>query len=267
MERQVPAVDDENSTLSQRRWSYVLVLSLTTAFMAVVSPRLSAEITLVSRLSDARASAVIGAGSDSPPPQIQTDFLPATLSNSAAVSAESGAASANCTSNSSIVADNQMGTLRITGDGEAGAYAILMGSSGSASAKLIVTSFTLTDRSYSYSLIGQLLAEQFKGLAESTGTAKLTTGDVTIFEVVAAHPPAVILSQTGVLEPGDYTLSVEINAAGYGTRALTQVLVEVAPILVFWSSQHRAPIPGRPQTSPARPWGGALIRQSGPAVK
>ena len=218
MDRRVPAVDGENPIFSQSRRSCIHSLWLAAWIMALVTPRLSADITLVSRLSDARAFAVIGVGSDSPPPQIQTDFLPATLSNSAAVSAESGAASANCTSNSSIVADNQMGTLQITGDGEASAYAILMGSYGHGSAKLIVTSFTLTDRSYSYSLTGQLLAEQFKGVAESTGTAKLTAGGVTIFEVVAAHPPAVILSQTGVLEPGDYTLSVEIDAAGSGAQ-------------------------------------------------
>ena len=174
-------------------------------------------IVLVSRLSDARAFAAIHVGSDSPPPQIQTDFLPAALSNSAMVSAESGAASATSTSNSSIVVDNQIGTLQIAGDGTASGYAILEGSYGSASAKLIVASFTLTGRSYSYSLTGQLLAEQFKGFAESNGTAKLTAGGETIFEVVATHSPAVILSQTGVLEPGDYTLSVEISAAGYGT--------------------------------------------------
>ncbi len=94
-----------------------------------------------------------------------------------------------------------------------------MGSYGSASAKLIVSSFTLTDRSYAYSLTGQLLAEQFKGLGESTGTAKLAAGDETIFEVVATHSPAVILSQTGVLEPGDYTLSVEISGAGVGDNS------------------------------------------------
>jgi hypothetical protein len=58
------------------------LLWLATCIMAVVTPRLSADIPLVSRLSDANADAQAG-GVDAPPPQIQTDFLPASLNNAA----------------------------------------------------------------------------------------------------------------------------------------------------------------------------------------
>src|SRR5438552_3698965 len=49
-------------------------------------------IVLVSRLSDARAYAAGGAGVVNPPPEIQTDFLPASLSNTAVSYGEKGAA-------------------------------------------------------------------------------------------------------------------------------------------------------------------------------
>jgi hypothetical protein len=216
MNRRVPGVDGKTPNFSLSRRNCICSLWFAAWIVALVTPRLFADITLVSRLSDARAFAVIGVGSDGPAPQIQTDFLPATLRNSASVSAESGGAGASSTSNSSIVADNQMGTLKISGDGRAEGYGFLNNSYGHGSATLIVTTFTLTDRSYPYSLTGRLLAQQFKGLAETTGTAKLTARDVTIFEVVATVPPEVILSQTGVLEPGDYTFSVEVDAKGRG---------------------------------------------------
>lgn len=155
--------------------------------MALTTPRLFADITLVSRLSDARAFADVRVATNAPAPQTQTDFLPAALSNSAEVGAEQGYASGTSTSNSTIIADNQMGTLKITGDGTARGVGFQFGY-GHGSAKLIAISFTLTDRSYSYSLTGELLAEQLEGSAQSTGTAKLSAGSVTIFEAAAAHP-------------------------------------------------------------------------------
>ena len=182
------------------------------------SPTPAGNITLVSRLSDARAFARNRAnGKDIPPPQIQTDFLPANLSNGAKISGESGIAVGSSTSHSSIVVDND-GTLHIVGDGGASARAFLMDASASGAAKIIVIGFTLEDGNYSYSLRGQLSAQQFDGGGSSTSaaTAKLTGAHGTVFDVVADHPPAVTLSQSSVLQPGDYTLSIEVNAAAEG---------------------------------------------------
>src|SRR5690349_4817086 len=76
-------------------------------------------IVLVSRLSDARAYAIGGAGNVNPPPHQQTDFLPAILSNSAMSWGEPGTADSGCTSNSRIPANIQKGMLQILGDGTA----------------------------------------------------------------------------------------------------------------------------------------------------
>jgi hypothetical protein len=191
------------------------VLWLAAGLMAVVTPRLSAEISLLNRLSDARAFARNLAQFDSPPPQIQTDFLPASLSNSAFVSGESGAGSAGSTSNSSMVVDNSMGTLRVSGDGTATGDAILHDGRASAGAKLVVLNFDVTDLSYVYSITGQLTASCSCG---RQAMAKLTTGATTIFEVRAgvANPPSVDISKTGTLPPGNYTLSVEIDTEAFG---------------------------------------------------
>jgi hypothetical protein len=62
--------------------SSIRVLGLAACITAFVTPRFSADITLVSRLSDARAYAQAG-GVDAPPPQIQTDFLLGSLNNAA----------------------------------------------------------------------------------------------------------------------------------------------------------------------------------------
>jgi hypothetical protein len=176
---------------------------------------LSAEISLVDRLSDASASAHNFAKFDSPPTQTQTDFLPANLSNSASVSGESGAANAHSTSNSSMVVDNSMGTLRVSGDGTATAHAILQDSGAAAAAKLVVVNFTVADLSYVYSMTGQLSGSGF-GMGAK---AKLATGSTTIFEVTAGgpNPPSVTLSENGTLPPGNYTLSVEIDTAISGS--------------------------------------------------
>ena len=190
------------------------MLWFTACVMAVVTPRLSADISLVDRLSEARAFARNFGSVDSPPPQIQTDFLPASLSNSAMVSGESGAAAAHCTSISSMAVDNSMGTLRVTGDGTASANAILSDAGAAAAAKLVVVNFTVTDLSYVYSLAGQLTGSCcFAG-----ATAKLAAGSSMIFEVAAgkANPPSVTLSETGTLLPGNYTLSVETDATAPG---------------------------------------------------
>ena len=89
-----------------------------------ITPRLSADITLNSRLSDAQAYANANFLTDAPPAQTQTDFQPASLTNSAhAHPAEGGSADASSTSSSSIVTDNPPGSLRVTGNGTASAVA------------------------------------------------------------------------------------------------------------------------------------------------
>src|SRR5450432_911524 len=207
----------KNSPRASRVASGVRVLWLAVCFMAIVTPRLAAEITLVSRLSDARAEARNKGASDDPPPQMQTDFLPANLGNSAMVNGESGVANANCTSNSSILADDSMETLRVSGDGTAAINAFLSDAYASATAKLLVITFTLTDGSYSYSLTGQLSADHGSlGFSDSAATAKLTANDATVFEVVANGLPPVTLSESGILQPGNYTLAVDVSASAAG---------------------------------------------------
>ena len=198
---------------ASRGKSGIRVLWLAACIMAVVTPRLSAEITLVSRLSDARAYANAGVA-DAPPPSIQTDFLSATLGNHAISQAAKGGigASADSYSHSDIVLDNSMGTLRVTGDGSGMTQAHVGGAYAEAGAKVIVLSFTLTDLSYAYSLTGQLRTKQDHCNCQDSATAKLTAGSSTVFEVTL---PSVTLSETGMLPPGNYTLSVDWTASEF----------------------------------------------------
>src|SRR4051794_2221706 len=95
-----------------------LVFCLTACITTVVTRRLSADITLASRVSDAQSYAQ-AVGDVTGPPQIQTDFLPANLSTQAFAPAAKGGfgAWAWSTSNSSISVDNSLGTMRVVGDG------------------------------------------------------------------------------------------------------------------------------------------------------
>jgi hypothetical protein len=133
-----------------------------------------------------------------------------------------GTASGDCWNVSSIVVASSIGTLGAAGEGNATATAISGGTFGSATAKLIVLGFTLTNRSYTYSLTGQLSANQFFGNAISAATARLATGNSPIFEVVSQPlGDSVILSETGTLPPGTYTFSVIVSAAAQGSLAST----------------------------------------------
>lgn len=190
--------------------SCIPMLLIAAGIMAV-TPRLSADITLVSRLSEAQAWAQSNFQTDSPPAQTQTDFLPANLGNSAHVANEGGVADPHSTSNSSIVIDNPVGTLRVTGDGAANASGSSSNAKARATANLIVLTFALTNSSYSYSMTGQLTGAdvcQFETCA--LATAKLTNGSGTILEVVGTT-----LSETGTLSPGTYTLSVDLFASAF----------------------------------------------------
>jgi hypothetical protein len=184
--------------------SRLRVFLIATCLLAV-TPHLFGDIILVSRLSDAEAAACGHPGCQTPPPQSQTGFLPANLCNTASGFNQCALIYCNCsgtatsTSNSSILINNPTEGLRVVGDGTAGASGCL----GAASAKLIVLSFTLTEVAYPYSMTGQLNG--------SNATAKLTGETGTIFERVGTTT----LSQSGTLQPGTYTLSVDIDVSVY----------------------------------------------------
>jgi hypothetical protein len=169
-------------------------------WIIAVTPRLSGDIILLSRLSDADAYAdnLHGVPFD-PPPQSQTGFLPANLSNLAirAGGFIFGTAIAKSTSNSSILINNPTRGLRVVGDGTA---AVEGGGIARASAKIIFLSFRLTEVPYPYSITGQLNG--------AMATARLNGETGTIFEKVGFP-----LSESGTLPPGNYTLSVEVNAS------------------------------------------------------
>jgi hypothetical protein len=183
--------------------SRIRVFLIATCILAV-TPHLFGDIILDSRLSDAEAEACGYPYCQRPPPQSQTGFLPANLCNTAsggnhcpAIEPCDCTGTATSMSNSSILINNPTEGLRVAGDGTARAN----GCVGISSAKLIVLSFTLTDVSYPYSMTGQL----------NGGTAKLTGDTGTIFERVGT----VTLSESGTLPPGNYTLSVHVDASVY----------------------------------------------------
>lgn len=184
--------------------SRIRVFLIAICILAATS-HLFGDIILVSRLSDAEAVACGHPGCQTPPPQSQTGFLPANLCNTASGFNQCALFYCNCsgtassTSNSSILINNPMEGLRVVGDGTASQSGCL----GSASAKLIVLSFTLTDVPYPYSMTGQLNG--------SNATATLTGETGTIFERVGTTT----LSQSGALLPGNYTLSVNVSASAY----------------------------------------------------
>jgi hypothetical protein len=170
------------------------------------------DIILVSRLSDAEASAVsYPGGTDAPPPQTQTGFLPGNLRNSASgchYGIGGGCFTASSTSNSSILINNPTAGLRVVGDGRASLSGVVF--SGRASAKLIVLSFTLTEVPYPYSITGQM----GQGCQYCSSTAKLTGDTGTIFEKTGTN-----LTESGTLPPGNYTLSVEVENSRLGTSS------------------------------------------------
>src|SRR5438046_4559154 len=170
----------KTSLASPNAMSRIRVFLIATCIIAV-TPRLSADIILLSRLSDARAANYGHLFPDYPPPQIQTGFLPANLSNHAVGCTHCALIPCECcgtsasTSNSSILINNLNEGLRVVGDGTASSS----GCSSAASAKLIVLSFTLTEVPYPYSMTGQL---------NGTAAGATLTGETgTIFDRVGTH--------------------------------------------------------------------------------
>ena len=146
-------------------------IGLAALVLAVVSPRAPADITVISRRSDASASAAITDKDgvlhfDFPPTQSQFDLLPANLSNSANVSNSGASATGNSTSVSSAInLDSSTDSLSVTGNGTAaGTYspADLVTGSGNGGANLVILDFTLSDVSYTYTLTGQLSSTGFE---------------------------------------------------------------------------------------------------------
>ena len=189
----------------------IRVFLMATCVLAV-TPRLSADIILVNRLSDAEAAACGYPVCSTPPPQRQTGFSPAQLTNSAEGCTWGiggcGCFTATSTSNSSILINTPMDGLRVVGDGTSSSNGSGSGyCAGHASAKLIVLSFTLTDISYPYSMTGQLNGPH--------ATATLTGETGTIF----ARAGTSALSVSGTLPPGNYTLSVTVEFGGGNSNA------------------------------------------------
>jgi hypothetical protein len=183
--------------------SRIRVFLIATCIIAV-TPRLSADIILLSRLSDASAGVYGYPDPNLPPPQSQTGFLPANLRNSAfacCIGIGGGCNGASSTSNSSILINNPMEGLRVVGDGTASVGGTALECGAFASAKLIVLSFTLTEVPYPYSISGQLNGAHAR--------AKLTGETGTIFEMIGTTT----LSESGILPPGNYTLSVNLEVA------------------------------------------------------
>src|SRR5213075_1709286 len=87
----------------------IRVFLIATCIIAV-TPRLSADIILLSRLSDAAAGY-------NESPQSQTDFLPANLRSYYHSCYRWFCDNANSTSNSSILINSGMEGLRVVGDG------------------------------------------------------------------------------------------------------------------------------------------------------
>jgi hypothetical protein len=207
---------------------------LIATFIIAVTPRLSADIILRSRLSDARAEACGHPFCQISPPQSETGFLQANLRNFASggnhcplIPCDCGG-TATSTSNSSILINNPTEGLRVVGDGTA----TTTGCVGYASAKLIVLSFTLTDVPYPYSMTGQL------NVTGSTATLTSETG--TIFE----RSGTTTLSESGTLPPGNYTLSVEVNGSGgYGSNA-NFIFVLDGPVSTPRSNESLDPVVG-----------------------
>jgi hypothetical protein len=174
----------------------VRVFLMATCIIALARP-LHADIILVSRLSSAEAFAgVLGTA----PPQIQTDFFPATLCNvDRWAYCQQGGSCEFATGTSEINSLITLTTegLAVVGDGTATA-SWQGGGFAWGSAKLMVLSFTLTDVSYPYSMTGQM---------NGGSTATLTGDNGTIFETVGTT-----LAEAGTLPPGNYTLSVEVYA-------------------------------------------------------
>jgi len=97
-------------------------------------------------------------------------------------------------------------------------------------------------------LTGQLSAFGGPGPPEHPigTTAKLTRGGVTIFEA-SAESSTVTLSETGILQPDNYTLAVDIDAYALAPQALDGTIAN------FYSALARTPTPTATATASPTP--------------
>jgi hypothetical protein len=198
----------------------IRVFLIATCIIAV-TPRLSGDIILLSRLSDAEAFAPNYPPPDyNPPPQIQTGFLPANLRNGdfgCSIGIGGGCVWADSMSSSLILINSPTEGLRVIGNGTANVTVSYL-AGGSASAKVIILSFSLTEVPYPYSISGQLNG------ADARATLTGETG--TIFERIGTTT----LSETGTLPPGNYTLSVSVSVSYSGASEANFTFVLDGPV-------------------------------------
>jgi hypothetical protein len=188
----------------------------------IAAPRLSAEITLVSRHSDARAYARTPIDKDSPAAQTQDDFLSANLgSMAAAKSLKGGAVKAETITSSAIVVDNSTAIMQVTGSAAVHVNVFGLDTDAEGAANLIVLTFALSERSYLYSLTGQLVGNGASSLGTQPAIAKLTSETATIFDVPVVQGLA-DLSENGTLPPGTYTLTIEVSGFDFSVQTLVQ---------------------------------------------
>jgi T5SS/PEP-CTERM-associated repeat protein len=199
--------------------SYVRGIGLAAFVLAVLSPSASAGITLIDRNSDARAVASVtddnGMGhGDFPPAKVQTNFLPANLTNSAAITVDGVTATANTTSISSINLDSATDSLNVAGQGVGTGTASTPGrSGGTADAQVIRLNFALSQISYTWSISGQLTGSTITDFLQAQ-LVNDNTGDAFLSETAGQGSVGhVDLSGSGTLPPGSYRLEIDLHVA------------------------------------------------------
>ena len=115
-------------------------------------------ITLVTRYSDARASASAVGGVSTPSPQVRTDFLPADFQVTANAPSANGGGGAlvDTISQSSISVDASNRAMQVTGFARIQTQSLAPMGLAQGSSKLIVLTFSLANASFVYSLSGDL---------------------------------------------------------------------------------------------------------------
>jgi len=185
--------------------------------LVVIWPHAQASIMLNARNSDASAFADVLPDSDHPDTKIQTDFLPANLSNSATATFNGVTATANCTSMSSINLDSANNSLIVTGHGTSSASRNDQ-TKGFAQtvAQVIRLTFTVSDVPYTWSLTGQLSAGTNANDYQQVQLVNDFTGEVLFSEAAGqGFADHVNLSGSGALSPGRYRLQVDVVSQSF----------------------------------------------------
>jgi T5SS/PEP-CTERM-associated repeat protein len=220
---------------------------------ALLAAQELAGTTLIDRLSDATASACVVDSQlvfqcDSPPAKMQTDFLPANLSNTATITVEGKTPTATSTSTSSINLDSVTGILEVTGEGMATGNldpVFSPGATATASAKVISLTF-VTDVPCSYTMTGHLAASQLHFNIQAI--ARLTGGPTGEVFTAFSTSGETAIDESGTFPPGTYTLTVTVSAEG-----TTSVMVPATASTDFFFSAVPMGAP-TPTPSPGIQW-------------